>query len=684
MCGIMRAVWGLIRNNQGGLYMKSRRRLLGIILSLIMVISLINGLPLNVRAEGEHTHDGYTEWTSETSLPTASGSYYLSKDVTVTRRTSIPSGNVVNLCLNGHSITYTGTSRNPIYYINGTLNLYDCSDDPGMLTGGTGYPNSSNFSYGGAIFVNGGTFNMYGGQICENSANCGFGIWVNGGSLNIYGGSIHNNNHLDSLKSWTGAVEIIADDTATISSGIIEKNEGYGVITRGGTLNMTGGTIKENSNGGVCIYWGNKVDQSDIFYGSLNLSGGNIIDNGYCGIEYNNSKSGTFYLSGNPLISGNKYSDHDQNILIGSGKVINITGALDDTARCGIYGSSSYVFTTGLSGNGTFENFVCENSSNFAILDDGNGEALHEKKMTVSYSKRTTDAPASSAKITGSVPTDTNKYLPGESVTVLSQGTLTAPGYDFVGWNTTKYSYDDSTYKEGETFVIEKNSQYKQNLYGVWKVHHHEWTYALDELDPATIKATCGNSGGGHAGDNPASLTINAPTRTVFGGDGEAEATLTGAIDGVDTPIVYKNGDTVLDDAPINVGTYTANVTLGEVTAYVEYSIAKADAPTTLDDDQKPTPIAGISYTGSEFELINNPEVPLDGYTIMYCLDGEDWSVDIPKGENAGNYTIHVKYVGDSNHEDFFGEDIVGHIEKLHNLHLMLQHKVQLVRHLLL
>ena len=90
--------------------------------TLVLMISVQKGESHEVYADPEHSHDGYTAWTSTNSLPT-SGSYYLTADVTVSGSTSINS-DTLNLCLNGYGIK---TTSGRIFTLNGgTLNLYDC------------------------------------------------------------------------------------------------------------------------------------------------------------------------------------------------------------------------------------------------------------------------------------------------------------------------------------------------------------------------------------------------------------------------------------------------------------------------------------------------------------------------------------------------------------------------------
>ena len=78
---------------------------------------------------------------------------------------------------------------------------------------------------------------------------------------------------------------------------------------------------------------------------------------------------------------------------------------------------------------------------------------------------------------TGDVPADTlNPYDSGSTVTVLSQGGLTATNYIFKGWNTDQTAASNGTvqYAAGDSFTITADT----NLYGVWEpkvtVTYHE------------------------------------------------------------------------------------------------------------------------------------------------------------------------------------------------------------------
>ncbi|MBQ7698682.1 MAG: fibronectin type III domain-containing protein [Paludibacteraceae bacterium] len=73
-----------------------------------------------------HSHNGisFTKWNSTTSLPT-SGNYYLAADVTPSGVSGTEISGTLNLCLNGHSVTYTGAAKGISVTSTGSLSIYD-------------------------------------------------------------------------------------------------------------------------------------------------------------------------------------------------------------------------------------------------------------------------------------------------------------------------------------------------------------------------------------------------------------------------------------------------------------------------------------------------------------------------------------------------------------------------------
>ena len=219
--------------------------------------------------------------------------------------------------------------------------------------------------------------------------------------------------------------------------------------------------------------------------------------------------------------------------------------------------------------------------------------------------------------------------------------------------------------------------------------HTHDWSFASDG---ATITATCADTDGQHGTPKTTSLTLTKPALTIYGGTGSGDVipdglasfkTETGLKDDAIVKKYYKAtkgtddtytkaSETALEGVPADAGDYIAEVTIngvktaastsGTVTASIGYTIAKAKAP-ELTNEQKPTAKIGLKYDETYGEsgqpLVNPPTSAIpSGYTIKYSLDGTNWSEDIPKGTDAGDYTVKVKYEGDQNHEDKNGDDM--------------------------
>ena len=64
-----------------------------------------------------------------------------------------------------------------------------------------------------------------------------------------------------------------------------------------------------------------------------------------------------------------------------------------------------------------------------------------------------------------------------------------------------------------------------------------------------------------------------------------------------------------------------------------------------------PTAYTSLEYNGSEQFLLNFVGTAPNG-TMHYSLDNATWSTAIPKGKNAGDYTVYYKAVGSSGYSD--------------------------------
>ena len=185
---------------------------------------------------------------------------------------------------------------------------------------------ASQAEWGGGVTVAGldyelatpATFNMYGGEICYNTAGIGGGVSVGNPNgthnhpaiFNMYNGNIHHNK-AGSMNAYSGAGVYVADNAVftmedgSITGNTAEAKNGYalgGGVESVGTFNMNGGTISGNTaksgGAGIFLMYNNNVDCT------ANITGGNIINNNGEGIFINNTES-YLNISGNVNISGN-------------------------------------------------------------------------------------------------------------------------------------------------------------------------------------------------------------------------------------------------------------------------------------------------------------------------------------------------------------------------------------------
>ena len=120
--------------------------------------------------------------------------------------------------------------------------------------------------------------------------------------------------------------------------------------------------------------------------------------------------------------------------------------------------------------------------------------------------------------------------------------------------------------------------------------------------------------------------------------DGETTLTL-----GTDYEVAYSN----------NISAGTATITITGKGNYAQttsktFNIVKA-TPTV----SAPIAVADLEYKGSEQELVNAGST--DFGTLLYSLDGQNYSADIPTATDAGTYTVYYKVAGDANHNDVSG-----------------------------
>ena len=98
----------------------------------------------------------------------------------------------------------------------------------------------------------------------------------------------------------------------------------------------------------------------------------------------------------------------------------------------------------------------------------------------------------------------------------------------------------------------------------------------------------------------------------------------------------------------VEVGTATITVTgMGIYQGSVQKNFTISKAPSVITFDPQPLT---LDYTGEAQALVVAGEA--EGGTMVYSLDGELFTTELPNGTDAGVYTVSYKVQGDNNHSD--------------------------------
>lgn len=548
-----------------------------------------------IKQEGNTLKIGGESWaptkgSNDTFYILPTGTYYLGSDISLEYTIKIE--NNVTLCLNGHKIT-AADGMDAIYMTGGSFTLTDCK--------GVGTITHASSKTGRGVYVSSGTFNMYGGSITGNKAQDaqgrGGGVYVYSGSgtFNMYGGSITGN----TANSYGGGVYVDGGGF-TMSGGSIggtktgETNTatyGGGGVYAKANFEMTGGSITGNeTNRGGGVY----VTGKGSFTMSASADGQNI-----------------------PSITGNNATENGGGVyVVGSSSTFEMTGGTI-TGNNAAYGGGVYTVNEFKMSGGSITGNNAYKSDYISTF--GGGVCVGSGIFTVSGEVTVTDntkggTKGADGKFTGD--TKNNVYLPtGKTITIgtdkLSEGAqlgVTVSGdygdYPFTsGWNANMSDKTPSDYFISDTdgYVAKLNGSELKMV-----THVHNWTYTASG---DTITATCKNCSNNNGNDfSGGSVTIQKPEKTKFndGKDENAKVESVGWF-GKAPSVAYavKDGN-ALSAAPVNAGTYTAGITLGNVTVSVTYIIDKATqtAPTglTTKGDIKNSGTGEIKNTAEDME----------------------------------------------------------------------------------
>ena len=576
-----------------------------------------------IKQEGNTLKIGDKSWaptkgSNDTFYILPTGTYYLGSDISPEYTIKIE--NNVTLCLNGHKIT-AADGMDAIYMTGGSFTLTDCK--------GVGTITHASSKTGRGVYVSSGTFNMYGGSITGNKAQDaqgrGGGVYVYSGSgtFNMYGGSITGNR---ATGDGGGVYKSGSNSSFNMYGGSITGNTansyGGGVYVDGGGFTMSGGTIGGTKTGetNTATYGGGGVYAKANF----EMTGGSITGNetNRGGGVYVTGK-GSFTMSASadgqniPSITGNNATENGGGVyVVGSSSTFKMTdGSI--TGNNAAYGGGVYTVNEFKMSGGSITGNNAYKSDYISTF--GGGVCVGSGIFTVSGEVTVTDntkggTKGADGKFTGD--TKNNVYLPtGKTITIgtdkLSEGAqlgVTVSGdygdYPFTsGWNANMSDKTPSDYFISDTdgYVAKLNGSELKMV-----THVHNWTYTASG---DTITATCKNCSNNNGNDfSGGSVTIQKPEKTKFndGKDENAKVESVGWF-GKAPSVAYavKDGN-ALSAAPVNAGTYTAGITLGNVTVSVTYIIDKATqtAPTglTTKGDIKNSGTGEIKNTAEDME----------------------------------------------------------------------------------
>ena len=238
----------------------------------------------------------------------------------------------------------------------------------------------------------------------------------------------------------------------------VDQSEGPLVVGNAAvTLDLNGHKIDRNLTGAVAD--GNVITVDGNLTVTDSGTGGSItggFNDGKGGGVY--VRSGTFNVSGAPVITGNKQgtgdSAEESNVYLSVGTTIDVAGVLSPDASIGVTLENNHdpVFTTGLSGSGNDLNFLSDDT-NYAVGLKNNEAVL---ATAVNGTFHAND---------GSGETKVIGIASGDDITATLRGDLfTNAGRTFKCWSTAQDGTGD-TYKAGEAISVDRTGI---ELYAQW------------------------------------------------------------------------------------------------------------------------------------------------------------------------------------------------------------------------
>ena len=553
-----------------------------------------------------------TTLTATTALPKLAGCYYLTGDVTPAKAWWAADGTII--CMNGYKIVSAGAIGSTVRVdSNVHVVLTDCKASGSIsatrATGAAGLGFDSG-AQNGIADIFGVSFSGTSSGVACNTGN----------TVNLYNSTISGTT---SAIYNTGTVNIAGTVKATSDT----VGSGRYCVNNLGTLHVDGTLTADGGNIGVA----NRKESNGSRSGTITVDGTLTSTGDNTGL----SNLGTLTVNG-ALTATGKGTATLASGLFNNGGTLTVTGTL--TAAGNTSGRSTYgLYNTGegtVTVNGTFT----ASGGEYAVYNFGplNMAGTVNANKNVYLGTGRTITVVGELADASSIPIQTAATPEAGSPVVIAttENADWIKAGSFVSWTPGKYAV--SRIDEGKTVVL--------------RGHEHDWSYTLGS-DGTAISAECRNADGLCGNPNGGSVTIAPPSGELIY-DGSAKAarlTKTGWTAADVGEITYQKDGNALSAVPVDAGTYTASITLGEgnkaATASVKYTIQRADPKASDFTFAVPSP---LTYDGNAKTATVKPNTGINGMgavTVKYFKNGAETE---PK--DAGDYTVKVSVAEGANY----------------------------------
>ena len=627
-----------------------KKKMVGIILSLVLALGLMPGVGLTAYAadevkylEGswdgtkgkckftEQSTNSYIEVTNS-STSWDNGTYVVKSNVTISNRITV--NGTVNLILCDEA-TLTASKGITVTESN-TLNIYAQSEGTGTLV--VENPGGENAAIGGfydddegegynsgPINIHGGNLNVTGGS---NAAAIGGGCYATFTSISIYGGTINAiSGSSAGAAIGTGDNGSSAGKTITIYGGTINATGvgasagiGGGGNNGAGTVTIHGGTVTATAGNGLNSYipagigaasYRSKNESVAIYGGTVTAIGGSANAGGIGKNYYRNNTVGSITLGENVKLShstdGETYTDYE---------------SADYTERYQyMKAETSHAHSFTYSASGATITATCDGMGDCNITD---GLTLTISAPTeLTYDGNSKAATLSTGYNTTAFPDEyTIKYYQGGNE-------IDAANVKAAGDYTAKVTVGDAT--AGVDFTITKATPSIETIPAASAITYGQ-TLADSTLTDGTAKL----------GDTTVAGTFTWKSKET-------------------KPAVSDSNTTEYDVVftPTDINNYAT------VECKVKLTVNKAD-PTVTAPTAKT-----LTYNGKVQELLNAGSTG-DG-KLYYAVTTENtaptdeslYTTSIPTATDAGTYYVWYKVVGDDNLNNSEAEKVTVTISQL-------------------